>query len=100
MIYTGMGINARVACAIGLVNTIYPDKTLLDGAVGVMRDLCACSSVALRMAKEVIDSGADISLESACRLELEAFVRCFDTEERKEGIKAFLEKRKLDFKSE
>jgi enoyl-CoA hydratase len=71
----------------------------LDGAVGVMKDLCDCSSVALHMAKGVIDSGADISLESACRLELEAFLNCFATEERKEGISAFLEKRKPNFKS-
>jgi enoyl-CoA hydratase len=100
MIFTGMGVPARVACAIGLVNTIYPDKTLLEGAVGVMKDICAFSPVSLRHAKEVIDAGADTDLESACRLELDAFVFCFDSEGRKEGMKAFLEKRKPNFKGE
>jgi len=97
MIFTGIGINARVACAIGLVNMIYPDKALLDGAVGMLKDICANSPIPLRLAKEVIDSGNDIELTAACSIELDAFIRSFVTRDRKEGMNAFLEKRRPDF---
>ena len=97
LIYTGQGINARVACAIGLVNRIFPDGSLLDGAVDIMKGICFHSPVSLRKAKEVIDSGMEIDLTGACRLELDAFALCFGTCDRKEGISAFLEKRRPDF---
>jgi len=97
LIYTGQGINARVACAIGLVNRIFPDGALLDGAVDLMKDICSHSSIALRLAKEVIDTGSEIDLTNACNIELDAFAFCFNSDDRKEGISAFLEKRRPNF---
>lgn len=97
LIYTGQRINARVACAIGLVNRIFPDVSLLDGAVDMMKDICFHSPIALRLAKDVINSGSEIDLAAACNIELEAFTLSFGTEDRKEGISAFLEKRRPDF---
>lgn len=97
LIYTGQGINARVACAIGLVNRIFPDADLLGGAVDLMKGICFHSPIALRLAKEVIDSGMEHDLKSACRTELDAFSSCFNTSDGKEGISAFLEKRRPVF---
>jgi enoyl-CoA hydratase len=97
LIFTGQGVNARVACAIGLVNRIFPDLSLLDGAVDIMKGICLHSPVALRLAKDVINSGSEIGLCSACKIELDAFALCFDTDDRKEGISAFLDKRRPNF---
>lgn len=97
LIYTGQGINARVACAIGLVNRIFPDGSLFDGAVDLMKDICFNSPIALRLAKNVIDTGSGIDLTNACMIELDAFAFCFNCEDRKEGISAFLEKRRPNF---
>jgi enoyl-CoA hydratase len=97
LIYTGQGINARVACAIGLVNRIFPIDSLIDGAVDIMKGICSHSPISLRLAKDVIDSGMDKDLTSACQLELDAFVLSFGTQDRNEGISAFLEKRRPNF---
>jgi enoyl-CoA hydratase len=97
MIFTGQGINARVACAVGLVNRIFPDGALLDGAVDMMKDICFHSPIALRLAKDVIDAGSEIDLISACRIERYAFDFSFNTDDSKEGITAFLEKRRPAF---
>jgi enoyl-CoA hydratase len=100
LIYTGQGINARVACAIGLVNRIFPKESLLDGAVDIMKGICSHSPISLRLAKDVIDSGMDKDLTGACQLELDAFVLCFGTRDRNEGMKAFQEKRRPVFTGE
>jgi len=97
LIYTGQGINARVACAIGLVNRIFPDASLLDGAVDIMKEICVHSPISLRLAKAVIDTGSETDLTNACRIELDAFASCFSSEDRKEGMSAFLEKRRPNF---
>jgi len=97
LIYTGQGINARVACAIGLVNRIFPDASLLDGAVDIMKGICFHSPISLRMAKDAIDSGRETDLANACGMELDAFVSCFKSDDRKEGMNAFLEKRRPNF---
>jgi enoyl-CoA hydratase len=97
LIYTGQGINARVACAIGLVNRIFPIDSLIDGAVDIMKGICLHSPISLRLAKDVIDSGMENDLTSACRLELDAFVLSFGTDDRTEGMSAFLEKRRPSF---
>jgi len=97
IVYSGKGINARVACAIGLVNRIFPDVSLLDGAVDLVKDICFNGPIALRLVKEVIDSGFDTDLASSCHIELDAFACCFNTEDRKEGMSAFLEKRRPGF---
>jgi enoyl-CoA hydratase len=100
LIYTGQGINARVACAIGLVNRIFPNDSLLDGAVDIMKGICSHSPISLRLAKNVIDSGMDNDLAGACRLELDAFVLSFGTKDRDEGMSAFLEKRRPNLTGE
>jgi enoyl-CoA hydratase len=100
LIFTGQGINARVACAIGLVNRIFPNDSLLDGAVDIMKGICSHSPISLRLAKNVINSGLDIDLDGACLLELDAFVLSFGSKDRNEGMSAFLEKRRPNFTGE
>jgi enoyl-CoA hydratase len=50
------------------------------------------------MAKEIIDAGSDVDLKNACLMERDAFALCFSTEDQKEGMSAFVEKREAQFK--
>jgi enoyl-CoA hydratase len=59
--------------------------------------MCRQGQAALRHAKKVINQGLDLSLAEALRLEIDTFVNCFDTDDRREGMRAFVEKRKPKF---
>ena len=99
LIYTGDIIDADTAYAIGLVNKVVPHDSLMAEAKELAHKLLSKSSIALSLAKQAINNGADISLSSALDIEAQCFSRCFDTEDQKEGMKAFLEKRKPEFKN-
>jgi len=97
MIFTGVRIKAAEALDMGLVNRIIPDEELMK-TVREMADLmCRQGQTALRHAKNVINRGIDLSLHDALRLEIDTFVECFDTADRREGMQAFIEKRKPVF---
>lgn len=98
LIFTGDPIDAAEAFEIGLVNRIYPDGELLDGAMKLMKKICSRGALSLRLAKEIIDAGYDIDLRNACMMERDAFSLCFSTEDQKEGMGAFVEKRPARFK--
>jgi enoyl-CoA hydratase len=97
LIYTGDSISAADAYAIGLANRIYDPDQLLPEAVKLMQTICSRGPLSLRMGKEVIDAGYDIDLANACLMERDAFALCFSTEDQKEGMGAFLEKRPARF---
>ncbi|MBU2261584.1 MAG: hypothetical protein KKF02_06625, partial [Proteobacteria bacterium] len=59
--------------------------------------LAGMPGFAVKMAKHAVNFGCDQALESACRLEAECCAQCFSTDDQKEGMKAFLEKRKPAF---
>ncbi len=96
-IYLGGMIDAETAQAIGLVNAVFPAATLLEEVEGVAKKLAAKPPFALREAKQVIEKGLVMDLVSGCALERKAFAVTFASEDRKEGMGAFLAKRKPSF---
>ena len=97
LILGGGQINAQRAYEIGLVNRVLPADQLLPEAQKFARRLAALPGFALKMAKHSINFGYDLSLDSATRLEAECCAQCFSTDDQKEGMKAFLAKRKPSY---
>ena len=95
---TGEMIDAQEAKEFGLVARIFPADRLLVETMKVASVLASKSPVSLRSIKKVINCGVDVDLRSGCALEAEAFGICFGTQDMREGVTAFLEKRKPDFK--
>lgn len=99
IVYTGDVIDARNALQMGLINKIVPPEKLMEEAKALARKLLSKSSVALSYAKKAFNTGADLDLPAALDLDECYFARCFATEDQKEGMQAFTEKRKPVFKN-
>ena len=97
LILGGSQINAQRAYEIGLVNKVVPLTNLLEEAEKLARKFTALPGFALKMAKNAMNFGFDMPLEGGVKLELSAISQCFSTQDQKEGMKAFLEKRKPNF---
>lgn len=98
LIFTGKMVNVDDAQKFGLVNRICPPETLLSEVLKTARLIAAKGKVALRAAKQVINSGSDSDLATGCRIEIDAFAICMASEDAVEGTRAFLEKRPPQFK--
>ena len=94
---TGEMIDAQQARELGLVAKIFPAEQLFDETMKVARALALKSAGVLRSVKKVVDGGVDLDLRNGCALEAEAFGVCFGSQDMREGVSAFLEKRKPDF---
>ncbi len=95
MIFTGDIIDAQEALRIGLVNKVVSADNLLEEAKNIARKIIENAGPnAVKIAKTVLNRGIDANLQTANSYEMEAFSILFSTEEAKEGMKAFLEKRK------
>ena len=97
LILGGAQINAQRAYEIGLVNRVFPPEELMPETQKFARKLEGMPGFALKMAKHSINFGYDLALDNACRIETECCAQCFSTDDQKEGMKAFLEKRKPVF---
>jgi len=95
--YTGDVIVAEEALRIGLVNAVVPHAELGAKVREVATKIAAKGRLAIAQCKRVVFSGADIPLDVANTLEMQAFSMLFGTSDRHEGMKAFLEKRKAQF---
>jgi len=94
MILTGMRVPAAEALRIGLVERVVPVSELMPAAQGLARDIAAKAPIALRYAKEAVVSGLGLPLQDGIRLENDLATLLRTTEDRVEGARAFVEKRK------
>jgi len=98
IVLTGRPITARQAEAAGLVTRVVPAEVVLDEATHLAREIASKGAVAVRLAKEAVLKAFDTHLEGGLDFERKCFYLLFATEDRTEGISAFLEKRKPAFK--
>lgn len=98
LIFTGKMVSAQEAYEMGLVNRVLPLSSLMEETKRVALQIAGNGPVAVRLAKMVIDNGFNLDLAEACSLESYAFSITFTTEDQKEGMSAFLEKRKPSYK--
>ena len=98
IIFSGEMFDATRALAIGLINRVCPPEELMEEAVNLAKTIMSKGPVALELAKKSIEKGFDMDLDKALLLERSLFAQCFDTEDQKEGMSAFIDKREPDFK--
>jgi enoyl-CoA hydratase len=98
LVFTGKMIDAKTAEQIGIVNIVVPSEEFREAVRQFALDLASKAPVAIKVAKAVINKGADTNLDSALALEREGFGVVASTEDLQEGVKAFTEKRKPSFK--
>ena len=97
LIVSGRMVKADEAKQIGLANHVYPADSLMDEALKLARLIASKGPIAVRLAKEAVQRGQDLDLANACILERQTFGLCFGTEDQREGMSAFLEKRPANF---
>jgi len=98
MILTGMRIGAEEARANGLVNRVVPKEAYLEEAKKVAKEIASKSPVALRLAKMAVNKAFEMGLGDGMDFEREVFYLLFASEDKDEGMRAFMEKRKPEFK--
>jgi len=98
LILTGDMIDGKEAERIGLVNKVVPSEKLLEEAKALGRKILSKGPIAVRLAKSSINKSLETNLETGLAYEIEAVSLTFSTEDKKEGMKAFLEKRQPKFK--
>jgi len=96
-IYLGDMVDAKTARALGLVNGVFPPEKLMDEVEAVAKKLASKPPFALGQAKKAIEKGLAVDVHTGLVLEREAFAMTFASEDRGEGMQAFLEKRKPSF---
>jgi enoyl-CoA hydratase len=98
MVLTGSIIDAAEAQRIGLVNKVVPVELLLEEARTMARVIASKPPIAVRFAKEAVLKAANTSLDEGLAFERKSFYTLFASDDRQEGMQAFLEKRKPEFK--
>lgn len=100
IIFTGNPIKANEALEIGLVNHVFSTEKLMEEAIKIADKITKNAPIAVSKAKKIINDGLDVDMNRAIILEEKAFGSCFETEDQKIGMKAFLEKTKnIEFKN-
>jgi enoyl-CoA hydratase len=99
IIFLGDLFNAAEAYRIGLVNRVFPDDLVQKEAVEIAKKLMTRAQIAVSYAKNAINRGVETDIETGLAIETDLFGLCFATEDQKEGMTAFVEKRKAEYKS-
>jgi enoyl-CoA hydratase/carnithine racemase len=98
LIYTGRKISGETALAWGIANKTAPRSELMAAAEDLVREMTKNAPLSLQQAKRCIEHGMEMDLISALALEAEAYNRCLYSEDRDEGLLAFNEKRKPEYR--
>ena len=96
MIYTARNIKADEALRIGLVNAVYTQEELMPAAEKMAAGIAKNAPIAVRNCKKAINEGLDVDMDAAIVIEEKLFGDCFESYDQKEGMTAFLEKRKVE----
>ena len=99
MIFTGRQVKSEEALAIGLVNKVVEPEVLIEESIKMMNDILKNASIAVGFAKVAINKGLEMDLQNGLELEKDVSALCFATEDKDEGMNAFVEKRKAIFKN-
>jgi len=94
ILFTCRNIKADEAREIGLVSAVYPSESLMDEAMKMANRISSQAPIAIRNIKKAVNEGLEMPFEDAIQLEADLFSACFASEDQKEGMQAFLEKRK------
>ncbi len=94
LIFTGRAIPAKEAFAMGVVNHVYPQETLMDEAARLANQIASSAPVAVRLAKQALHAGMHMDMADALELDAGQFGKCFATGDAKKGMSAFLNKEK------
>lgn len=98
LVLTGKFINAEEALGLNLINKIVPIELYLTEAVKMAKEIASMSPIAVQMAKESVKRSFETHLEEGLHFERKNFYMLFSSEDQKEGMNAFVEKRKAEFK--
>lgn len=98
MILTGDMIDAATALNIGLINHVFAADKLQEKTMELARQIASKSPIALQMAKEAVKTASKLNLDEGLKREIDLFAISFASEDKEEGVSAFLEKRKPHFK--
>ncbi|GAB5523717.1 MAG: enoyl-CoA hydratase [Roseivirga sp.] len=98
LVLTGKFIGAEEALGYGLINKVVPVELYMQETVKLAKEIAAMSPIAVQMAKESVKRSFEVPLEEGLHFERKNFYMLFSAEDQKEGMNAFIEKRKPDFK--
>lgn len=96
MVFSGLNIKAEEALRIGLVNGVCTKEELMPTVLKLAKKIASNAPIAVRNCKRALTDGFLSDLDHAIAIEERYFAECFETEDQREGMKAFLEKRKVE----
>ncbi len=99
LIFTGRIIKAEEALRVGLVNKVVEPDKVMEEAISFANTIAAQAPIAVKYCKAAINRGMQCDIETALMYESEVFGECFATEDQKEGMTAFVERREKSFKN-
>lgn len=97
LIFSGRQVDAEEALAIGLADKVFPGSDVLDNAMVAAREWATAPTAAIAAAKKALNLGAGLPVDQGLLVEREAFNESFKTEDAREGVAAFIAKRKAEF---
>ena len=99
-LYTGKLLSAQKSVEIGLTNGVYPIESLMEKTIEVAKEIAGNAPLSLQALKKSVDRGLQTDIHSALQIELDQYYKCAYSEDRLEGVLAFNEKRKPNWKGQ